>query len=273
MAVEKGKNYDDDLFKCGLNEDLFSNKKPPLDYYFKSVRYYFTPEYVKDGYTFLDIGGSGGDFGAAIKSEVADIKSIVIDPDPACIEVGKKNFPDTEFILGSFPEDMPEDRTYDIVSMQGLFPFLPNWKETMFLLRKYAKKYINVSLNFKMQGTTVVDKDVSYVYYLDSGERVHQVIHNVYEFVNFCCIYEMGVKKIEFYGYHTPYTGHNFRCVPNSEVIKGTLMLELFENPEDNPKRMGGAVDKGKGNENYRFFVPEMKIIIDDEVFDPRADG
>ena len=83
----------------------------------------------------------------------------------------------------------------------------------------------------------------------------------------------MGVKKIEFYGYHTPYTGHNFRCVPNSDQIKGTLMLELFENPADNPKRMGGAVDKGRNDESYQFFIPEMNIIIDDEVFDPRADG
>lgn len=114
---------------------------------------------------------------------------------------------------------------------------------------------------------TVIDKDISYFYYLDSGQRVHQVIHNIYELVNFLCIYEMGVKKIEFYGYHTPYTGHNFRCVPNSEQIKGNFMVEVFEDDADNPIRMGGAVDKAKGRTDYHFFVPEMKIIIDDDEF------
>lgn len=32
-----------------------------------------------------------------------------------------------------------------------------------------------------------------------------------------------------------------------------------------------GGVDKGAEHSEYRFFVPEMKIIIDGKVFDPRS--
>lgn len=45
-----------------------------------------------------------------------------------------------------------------------------------------------------------MDKDISYVYYLDSGERIHLIVHNIYEFFNFCCIHEMRVKKYLFTG-------------------------------------------------------------------------
>ena len=79
----------------------------------------------------------------------------------------------------------------------------------------------------------------------------------------------MGVKRIEFYGYHTPYTGNNFRCVPNSEQIKGNLMLEFFSEDEENPIRIGGFVPK-EGEKEYRIFTPEMNVIIDDKVFDIR---
>ena len=78
----------------------------------------------------------------------------------------------------------------------------------------------------------------------------------------------MGVKNIRFYGYHTPYTGHNFRCVPNQEQIKGNIMLELFEKEEENPFRMGGAIDDVVSK--YRFFIPETKILIDEKPFDLR---
>jgi hypothetical protein len=263
-------NNSDAYRRNKLNEQIFSSDSKPLSSFYKSTKYYFTDDYVKEGYSLLDIGGGGGVFAAAIKKEVADIDVTVIDPDPGSIRSGRDNFPEFSFIEGYFPQDMPQNNKYDIVSMQALFPQLPNWKETMLALSSASNKYINISLTFKLNGTTVIDKDVSYFYYLDSGQRVHQVIHNIYEFMNFCCIHEMNIKKIEFFGYHTPKSGHNFRCVPNSEQIKGNLMLEVFQNKADNPKRVGGAVEYGHQFSEYNFFIPEMNIIIDGERFSLR---
>ncbi|MCO5141916.1 MAG: class I SAM-dependent methyltransferase [Oligoflexia bacterium] len=255
-----------------LNAEFFAlDSAPKMKDYFKSTTHFFTPTYIKDKNTFLDIGGSGGNFAAAIKSEIADINPTVIDPDPNSITKGKNSYPSFEFIQGYFPETKLPKEKYDIVSIQALFPQIPNWKEMLLSLSKHTKKYLNLSLVLKLHGTTIVDKDVSYFYYLDSGERVHQVVHNIHELLNFLCIREMNVKKIMFFGYHTPEAGHNFRCVPNSEQIKGNLMLELFEDESDNPKRMGGAVHKGANNPNYSFFVPEMDIIIDGKKIDPRS--
>lgn len=272
MSFRMDKTYNSEIFNTDLNKEFFSGKEASLKSFFESTRYFCNEEYFKDGYTFLDIGGSGGDFGAAIKAEVADIIPTVIDPSKACIETGKIKYPFTNFICGNFPEDLSEDQKFDVLSLQAFFPQIPEWKRFLIAMRKHALKYINISLTFRLDGSTVIDNDVSYFYYLDSGERAYQVIHNIYEFINFCSIHEMAVKKINFYGYHTDYIGHNFRCVPNSQQIKGNILLELFENPEDNPFRMGGAVDKGKYSKDYSFFVPEMDIIIDGKKFNPRSD-
>lgn len=193
----------------------------------------------------------------------------VIDPDEKAIKAGRKNYPEFNYISGYFPEVILEKEKFDIVSMQALFPQIPNWKEMLLSLKSITKKYLNISLTFKLNGTTVIDKDTSYFYYLDSGTRVYQVIHNIYELVNFLCIDEMAVKKIEFFGYHTPNAGHNFRSVPNSQQIKGNLMIEFFEEGLS-PKRMGGASEFGQKHSDYKFFIPAMNFLIDNKQFDFR---
>lgn len=246
-----------------INSQLFSVKEYKLKDQVKSLQRFFTKEYIKDGYSMLDIGGAAGDLAGAIKSEIANIQATIIDPNHECIMEGGEKYPDFEFIEGFFPDDFKLNKKFDIVSMQALFPQIPNWKEMLLLFSKYSKKYINFECLLRMQGTTVVDKDVSYAYYLDSGSRVYQVIHNIYEMINFLCIEEMRVKKISFYGYSIP-QGHNFRCLPVSEQMRGNFMIELFSE-DDNPKRMGGAIEKGQNNKNYSFFIPEMDILFNDE--------
>lgn len=253
-----------------LNSEIYDMNMVKIKDQHRSFQRYFTKEYIKDNDTFLDIGGAVGDLAQAIKTEVADIEVTVIDGDIKSIEAGRNKYKDFSFIHGFFPEALPSQKKYDIVSMQGLFAQLPNWKEILLALKEYSRKYINIEIGVKINGTTVIDKDVSYSYYLDSGIRVHSIMHNIYELTNFLCIHEMGVKKIEFYGYTTPHTGHNFRCTPNEEVIKGNIMIELFAEDEEYPYRMGGCSVKGEGRKDYTFFVPEMNIIINDEVFNLR---
>lgn len=254
-----------------LNAKVFSygGGVVSLNNFFASTKYFMSKKYIRDGYSFLDIGGASGIFAKAIFNEVAKIDATIIDPNEGSVVLGQELYPEFRFIKGFFPDNLSCDDKFDVVSMQALFPQMPNWKDILLSMKKHALKYINLSLIFRLSGTTVIDKDVSYFYYLDSGVRVHQVIHNIYEFINFCCIEEMGVKRIDFYGYHTPITGDNFRCVPNNEQIKGNIMLELFEESEGNFKRFGGAHKSKEGE--YRFFLPEMNIIIDDVPFNVRG--
>lgn len=137
--------------KSNLNVELFSKAPSKMNEYFRSVKHYFTKDYIKDNYSFLDIGGAGGNLAHAIKSEIADIKATIIDPDRASIEEGKQKYPEFDFIQGYFPKDfnLSSDYKFDIVSMQALFPHIPDWKEVLLSIRKYTKKYINLGVVVK----------------------------------------------------------------------------------------------------------------------------
>lgn len=211
-------------------------------------------------------GGVGGLGNAIIKSIEPSINYTVLDPDSNCIKYGKRHFPHFKFIEGYFPDKCPRKK-FDMIIMFATFPQLPNWKEILLEMVKHSKKYINLTLTVRLSGTTVVDKDVSYFYYLDSRQRVHQVIHNLYELINFCSIHEMRAKRIIFYGYHVPQNGNNNRCVPNKEQIRGNLFLELFPDNKQYPGRVGGAPEGFFKEINVPFFTPSIEIIIDGKPF------
>ncbi len=46
--------------KIDLNSEFFASANPRIQDYFKSTAYCFTTDRIKDGYTFLNIGGAGG---------------------------------------------------------------------------------------------------------------------------------------------------------------------------------------------------------------------
>lgn len=228
-----------------LNVEIFGkNRLEKLSDYFASTRHFFSERYLPKKFSMLDIGGSSGNFIEALNSEGFSVKGAVIDPDPLSIQEGREKRKGVDFFEDYFPSRKYQmnDDGYDVVSMQALFPQIPTWKETVIEMVRIAKKFVNISLTFQLEDSAVIDKDRSYFYYLDTGERVHQVIHNIYEFTNFLSIHELRVKKINFYGYHTMSPGDNFRSVPNDKQIKGNLLLELFEAGEQYPDRMGGAV-------------------------------
>ena len=108
--------------------------------FFKSTQYFFTKSYLSEGSTFLDVGGSSGTFINAIKTEVANIKPTVIDPNLEALEIGRKNFPYINFCHGYFPQALPKDSKFDVISMQAFFPQIPNWKEMLLALSKHTRK-------------------------------------------------------------------------------------------------------------------------------------
>jgi len=254
--------------KGEVNFRQYSTWRLELKDFFESEKYFLTKEFIKPGMSILDIGGAAGGFGNALMRSVeSKIDYTCIDPDKKCINFGKSKFPKLRFIKGYFPKDVPKKK-YDLVAMLALFPQLGNWKQTLLDMASCSKRFINLSLLARLNGTTVVDKDVSYFYYLDSGERVYQVIHNLYELINFCSIHEMRAKKIIFYGYHLPKGGVNNRCVPNREQIRGNLLIELFPPKDKYPGRFGGAPKKVFGRHGVKTFPPSIKLILDRKPFD-----
>ena len=241
----------------------YSEKRQDFEDFFESEKHFLEPPFVWPGMTVLDIGCASGGLGRALNNKIGKISYTGMDTDSHSIEIAKERYPDSSFKTGWFPEDAPREK-FDLVIMLALFPQIPEWKKALLSMVGCSRKYINFSCIIRLAGPTVIDKDTAYVYYFGSGQRVHQVVHNIYEMVNFCCIREMRVKKISFWGYHCTGTT-SFRPLAESEQIRGNILLELFETEQD-VERYAGGLPKDEVTDGA--FRPELEIFIDGERFE-----
>lgn len=246
------------------NSKRYVTRKNSLEKLFESERF-FLKEMLFDNATVLDVGCGGGALSKALRELNPTIQYTGIDLDPAAIKLGKEIYPDIMLRTGSFPDSIMPNEKYDISIMFALFPHLPNWKDNLLALRKCTNKYINIEVSLRIEGPTIIDKDVSFFYYLDSGHRTLFVVHNICEIINFCCIEKMHAKSIKIYGYHlkSPSTLHY--PLPQSQVIKANLLIELL--PEDAVVRRVGGVKPGELDVESSF-RPEINILIDGKRFD-----
>ncbi len=229
--------------------------------FYESERFFFTSELMSNVSSVLDVGCGGGGFGNALRKKFGNKFSYTgIDVNETEVVGGKERFPELNFVRGCFPKGLKDEERFDLVCAFGFFHMVLNWKKTLFDFTRFAKRFVNVSVVCRLEGGTVLDSDVSYYYYLNSGKRVPSIVLNIRELLNFCCHHELRVKKISFYGYHNSGVRSTaFRPLPESETIYGNLFLELFDS-DKNPKRFGGLSSK---QTDQRFFVPEVKIVID----------
>ena len=285
-----------------MNSDLYGNREPNLDNFahFSRFKVTYEKEILESKQSILDIGGADGEFIDLINRHIGPVDGSVIEIDAECIKNGRNKYPNISFVQKKFPIKtwaLPIKK-YDIVSMNFLFPHLLDWRKTILEMAKSSKKYIVFSALLRDDGPTIADDTISYVYYLDTGKRVAQVINNVWEIINFICLQEIRAKKIEFYGvkwfdddktskvkekmkesqeinkidvdsikFQFSDDAHVFRGIPAYDIIKGYFFIELFDE-KDNPKRVGGL---GRGREEqyagYKFFRPEIHIEINNKFF------
>lgn len=258
-----------------LNSLLYSSFRKDLNEFYRSEAYFFRNEVeFCPGFSILDVGGAAGGLGYALKKELGEhIKYTCIDPDKKAIEAGgeifKTDYPDLELMHGYYPQDLPEARQWDLVAVIGWFAQVPEWKELLLQLVSNARRYVNIGINVRLEGNTVIDKDVSYVLYLDTGERIHEITHNLWEMLNFCSIPEIRARKISFYGYTSPGKSSSaYRPLPRDKQIQGNLLIELL--PQGEERSLYGGISNealdamNAQEEKIQTFKPEYNVIIND---------
>ena len=253
--------------KGELSCELFSKSRNTLSELHSSEREFLKKDYISPRSSFLDVGCASGNLGNIILSEIEQKTNYTgIDVEMCGIEYGKRNFKSSnlELINGKFPDGV-EGRKFDYICVFNLFEQIENWKVFLTTLSEMARKYINIGLSLRMSGNTVVDIDSSFGYYFDSGLRVHKIVHNIYQIFNFCCINEMRVRKVNFYGYNINLahsSRSDFRAISQKEEIRGNLFLELLPF-EKTLKRYGALKTDVKHNsEIIHCTKPEFCIII-----------
>jgi hypothetical protein len=258
-------------YETELNSALYANWRTRKSEFWRSEQYFMTSEFFQENMSILDVGGASGGYGNALVTDVEpSLDYSCIDVDSQAIELGKIKYPHFNFICGSFPNSLSSESTFDHVVVNAWFSQVIEWKTFLLNLSKITSKFLQISLNFRLEGTTVVDPDLSYFYYLDSGIRVPELTHNIFEFLNFASIHEIGAKKITFYGYNSPQKKSSaFRPLPREKVIQGNLVIEKFPQQENEFLRIGGISNEAsKVAPGFQTFRPQLEIIINDSALD-----
>jgi SAM-dependent methyltransferase len=250
-------------YKTSLNLELYSQWPATFGDLFPSYRH-FWPEIIRDGLSILDVGGAAGRLGHVLQEEFnRTLEYTCVDVDLDAIKAGREMFPEFRFVPGEFPADMPPSQEkWDIITVFGWFAQVVDWKSFLLECVKRSRQYVNLGINVRLSGTTVIDPDVSFVYYLNSGERVPEITHNLYELLNFCSIHEIGARKISFFGYHPRNETSAYRPLARLEQIQGNLLIELGDGPV---KRTGGISNETEAvlGSAHRSTKPEFDVLID----------
>lgn len=259
----------DDAYTIGkLNADLYAQWPAEFADMFESCRYFFEQYPPTDDMSVLDVGGACGAVGNVLEKHFGvRLDYTCTDVDPRALERGRELFPRFRFVESDLFAGLG-DQQFDIVMVMGWFAQMSDWKRLLIECARHSRRFVNIGINVRLDGTTVTDPDVSYVYYLDSGKRVVEITHNLFELLNFASIHEIEAKKLSFYGYRSKNPTSAFRPLPRAEQIQGNLLIEKFVGQA--PARIGGisnqsaTVMAGK----YEAFRPEVEIIIDGERVD-----
>jgi len=171
--LEKRNGGGEGIYSTNLNAKLYSEWRVNFDEFFLSERHFFvSSEEWKNG-SFLDVGGGCGGLGIALKKEfnIENFDYTNLDIDANAISLGRRIASWAHHIKGDLKSQDLKQK-YDYVSLIGWFAQIVDWKEALGILLSKSRKYVNIGANVRLHGSTVIDSDVSYVYYLDSGKRV-----------------------------------------------------------------------------------------------------
>ncbi len=228
-----------------------------LDSFYDSER--ITLERVlPDCQTVMDIGCLNGETYGAIKKKY-DIAYSGVDVDPDAIEIAKKNYSDAEFIVGDFMEENFTLPPKDLVLALNLFDHFEDWKAALRNLRRFASKYINFSSLLRLNGPTVVDRDLSYIWYGGGKYRLLWAAHNIFELAAYCGTEEINASSIFVYAYHkfNKYRFDNMwrmgrvcQSFDPRDLLVGNVVIEL-----DESKCM-----------SVTDVRPDLVIVVDDKV-------
>lgn len=201
---------------------------------------YFLNRIVKKGQKILDVGCATGGLYNILKKKVGYLDYTGLEIDPLCVKAAKKMYPEATFIAGNFLDNKFEDDTFDIVISMLVMSMQPNYKKFISELVRVCRGYILFDTRLKYEGSTVIDKDISYFYYHGSGKRNYYIVFNVFELLNFLHIETLHIKKISLIGYYPKDRTSAFLPTPKDRLLIGMFCLKKYPKLERNFIRHGG---------------------------------
>ncbi len=205
------------------NDHQYTELEGHISEYLPTLQFGIT-EGLQPGDHVLDIGCNNARLYNTAKGVHGDIKYTGVDVDGRAIEQARSKYPEAEFICDAYPTPQLDGRQFDAVVSVAVFTMFTNWRESLAMIAQQAKQRIVLDLALTMDFPTVDDPDLSYNYYLDSGERVPFVIQNVMHFVNYCFTEHVNAGNVEI-KVSRPTTTSSFFGVPYESLLRGVAVI------------------------------------------------
>lgn len=196
---------------------------------------------LEDGQTILDVGCASGGLYNILRRRFPNLRYTGIDIDGGCIEAARREYPEATFVAGDlFQGRFPEDH-FDVVVSLMTMSMQPDYKRFLQELVRVSRRHVLFDVRLKYEGPTLVDRDVSYFYYHDSGLRNYYVVHNLFELVNFLHTESLHLRQIHVEGAAPADRTSAFLPFPKTKLIAGMVCLEKYPRSERAAvKRSGG---------------------------------
>ena len=171
----------------------------------------------------LDIGCGTGFIYEWIKKNYVKYSYLGIDIDKAAIKYAKKKYADKNFRCLNF---FSIKKKFDLILLFQLFYQFKNYKKVISKLYQISNDYIAFDARVKFNGSTILDKELSYFYYHDSGKTNHYIVHNIYEFLNFLSNPKFNFEKIYLNLYKPKKITSAYLPFKKSEMLIGIFILK-----------------------------------------------
>lgn len=214
----------DNAFLKSQNENQYTAHAGLLSEYTATEQFGIV-EGIKPGDSILDIGCNNARLFNAAKEIHEGITYTGIDVDGRAIEMSRERFPESEFIVDAFPSKQLEGRHFDTVISYAVFIMFQDWRGSLKKIAEMADKRIVLDLAMTMDCPTVDDPELSYVYYLDSGQRVPYVVLNVIQLINFCFTEHVNAGEVRIMATN-PETSSAQHGVPQEKFLRGIAIIE-----------------------------------------------
>ena len=192
-------------------KDTFENEKKVL---------FFLKNKIKN---ILDIGCGTGFIYEWTKRHQKNLKYFGIDIDNITIKFAKKKYGSKNFRCANF---FSINKKFDLILLFQLFYQFQNYKKVINKLYEISSKYISFDARIKFNGNTILDKDLSYFYYHDTGKTNSYIVHNVYEFLNYLSNPRFNFEKIYLNIYKPKSITSAFLPFKKSEMLIGVFILK-----------------------------------------------
>ena len=171
----------------------------------------------------LDVGCGTGFIFEWIKKNYTECNYLGVDIDKIAIKYAKKKYNDRIFKCSSF---FSIKKKFDLILLFELFYQFKNYKKVISKLYQLSDNYISFDARVKFSGSTILDKELSYFYYHDTGKTNHYVVHNIYEFLNFLSTPKFNFDKIYLNLYKPKKITSAYLPFKKSDMLIGVFILK-----------------------------------------------